>query len=109
MSKTITVDGIKYTPESEAKSPAPKNSKIKIVILQRGWVMIGHWAQKGEMCSLDNAYIIRSWGTSKGLGELATEGKKTNTKLDPVGHVDFHQLTTIATINCDDKLWKHEL
>lgn len=106
-SKTITVDGIEYVPKDSLAEP--KNSNIKIVILQRGWVMIGRWSENGDMCSLDNAYVIRSWGTSKGLGELALEGKQSNTKLDKAGHVDFHKLTVVATMNAREDLWDKEL
>lgn len=87
----------------------PKNSDIKIVVLQRGWVMIGRYTKAGDTVTLENAHVIRTWGTTKGLGELAFEGKKANTKLDKAGHVEFHVLTVVATINCDDKKWDSEL
>ncbi len=105
-SLTITIDGIEYIKKG---SEEPRNSNIKIVILQRGWVMVGRWTQDGDMCALDNAYVIRAWGTSKGLGELALEGKQSNTKLDKAGHVDFHILTTVATLNCKEDKWDSEL
>lgn len=104
--KSITVDGIEYVPKGSLQ---PSNSKIKIVILQRGWVVVGRWSKKGDDCSLDDASVIRSWGTSNGIGQLALEGPQTNTKLDPVGHVDFHILTTVAVINCNEAKWKTEL
>jgi hypothetical protein len=106
MAKTVTVDGKTYV---EQGTEEPKNSNIKIVILQRGWVMVGRWSQKDDMCSLDNAYVIRTWGTTKGLGELALEGKKSSTKLDKAGHVEFHQLTIVATLNCVEEKWNNEL
>lgn len=109
MSKEITkieVDGEVYIKED---SQAPKNSNIKIVVLQRGWVFIGRWSQSGDMCSLDDAYVIRTWGTTKGLGELALEGKQSNTKLDVAGHIEFHILTVVAILNCNDKKWDKEL
>lgn len=102
----IKVDGEIFVKKG---SEEPKNSNIKIVILQRGWVMIGRWSQDGNVCSLDNAYVIRTWGTNKGLGELALEGKTSSTKLDKVGHVEFHQLTVVATLNCKEDLWDKEL
>lgn len=104
--KSITVDGVEYVKKG---SEEPKNSTIKIVVLQRGWIMVGRWSQEGDMCSLDNAYVIRIWGTSKGLGELALEGKQSSTKLDKAGHVDFHILTVVATLNCKEDVWTNEL
>lgn len=106
---TITVNGVDYVRADSIQQAAPKGSKIRIVILQRGWVAIGYYSKKGDMCVLDNAHIIRRWGTSKGLGQLALEGKQADTKLEPTGHVEFHQLTEVANIKCDDSLWKPEL
>lgn len=103
---SITVDGVEYVKKG---SEEPKNSNIKIVILQRGWVVIGRWSQEGDMCALDNAYVIRTWGTTNGLGELALEGKKSGTNLDKAGHIDFHILTTVATINCVESVWDKEI
>lgn len=104
--REIEVDGVTYVRKT---SNEPTNSNIKIVILQRGWIVIGRWSQTGDMCALDNAYVIRRWGTDKGVGQLALEGKLTDTKLDKAGRVEFHQLTVVATINCDEKLWDREL
>lgn len=107
-SKSITIDGIEYVPKG---SDEPKNSNIKIVILQRGWVFIGRYSESeaGDMCHLDNAYSIRIWGTTRGLGELALEGKQINTKLDKAGSIDFHKLTVVASIDAKEDLWTSEL
>ena len=82
---------------------------IKIVVLQRGWVVIGRYRSEGEYAVLEDAYVIRSWGTDKGLGQLALEGKQTDTKLDKTGTVRFHKLTSVAIIDCEEKVWKKEL
>jgi|ERR1035437_1773129 hypothetical protein len=82
-----------------------EGSKIKIVILQRGWVFVGKFSQEGSRCKLTDAYNIRTWGTTKGLGELAENGKTSSTNLDKVNDVSFHELTVVATIDCDDKVW----
>ena len=102
----IKVDGELYVKKG---SDEPKNSDIKIVVLQRGWVMIGRYSKDGDICTLENAHVIRVWGTTKGLGELALEGKQSGTKLDKAGHVEFHILTVVATVNCDDSKWDKEL
>jgi hypothetical protein len=83
--------------------------EIKIVILQRGWVFVGRFVKKGEDCQLTNAFNIRRWGTSAGLGELAAKGPQSETKLDKVGTVSFHELTTVAMIDCDQDVWAKEL
>ena len=104
--QSVTIDGVEYVKKG---SDEPTNSNIKIVILQRGWVFIGRWTEDGDNCGLDNAYSIRYWGTTKGLGQLALEGKTDKTKLDKAGRVDFHRLTVVATINAREDLWTAEL
>lgn len=53
MVNEIVVDGIPYLPVV-----AP--SSTKIVVLQRGWVVVGQWLQDGENITLENANIIRN-------------------------------------------------
>ncbi len=84
-------------------------SQVKIVILQRGWIFVGKYKQEGMKCTLTEAQNIRTWGTTKGLGELASEGPTSTTKLDKVNDVTFHLMTSIAVIDCDDKVWKKHL
>jgi len=79
---------------------------ICIVILQRGWVYVGHKYQKGNKCWLENPQNIRNWGTSKGLGELSTDGPTSNTKLDPCKTVRYHELTEVHSIDCEESKWK---
>ena len=101
----ISINGVQYVKkESEEKEVI---GNIKIVILQRGWIMIGRFERTGNDCRLHNASVIRQWGTTKGLGELAYEGVKTNTKLDKChGIVQFDYLTVVATIDCEESAWK---
>jgi len=112
MSKTtineLEVNGEVYVLKNSQTSE-PKNSDIKICVLQRGWVMIGRYTKEEDTIILENAYVVRQWGTTKGLGELALEGKQSSTKLDKAGHVEFYILTVVATINCDDTKWDKEL
>jgi hypothetical protein len=95
--REIVVDGVTFVAKSEP-------SDVKIVILQRGWVMVGLWSQDGEMCHLDNASVIRVWGTTKGLGELVS-GPTSATKLDKAGHVEFHILTVVAMLDAEAEAW----
>lgn len=76
----------------------------QIVILQRGWVMVGRLTKTGHQCVLENASVIRRWGTTNGLGELADTGPLPETRLEPCKlPVRFHWLTVIATIECGEK------
>jgi len=104
----LEVNGKTYVLKG-TESTEPKNSDIKICVLQRGWVMIGRYTKVEDTITLENAYVIRQWGTTKGLGELALDGKQSSTKLDKAGRVEFHVLTVVATITCDDTKWDKEL
>lgn len=77
----------------------------KIVILQRGWVMVGRLFKVGSEYILKDGAVIRSWGTSRGLGEIATGGPTRETKLDPVPETKFHELTVIAQLNAEQSNW----
>ena len=83
---------------------------IKIVILQRGWNMIGRFERNGADCKLYNASVIRVWGTTKGLGEIAADGPTKDTILDKTyGVVEFDYLTVVATIAVREDKWKRSV
>lgn len=98
--ENVVINGIEY-------APIQKGYEVRICILQRGWVMVGYYHRDGDNCSLTKASVIRNWGTTKGLGEIAADGPKKDTKLDPTnGLVEFHRLTEVATILCKEDAWK---
>lgn len=107
--KTITINNDVYVLESDVKAQLAKKpvkpTKKQIVILNRGWCLIGDYSEKDNECTLDNASVIRVWGTTKGLGELAEEGPKTNTKLDPCPQVNFHKMTMVARMSVNESIW----
>jgi hypothetical protein len=106
--KVVTINGVDYVPVGSIKPEI--TGDIKIVILQRGWVMVGKFERNGSECKLHNSSTIRTWGTTKGLGELAESGPLSATKLDKNnGLVEFDYLTVIATISCREDKWKKEL
>lgn len=87
-----------------AKSATAKPVK-RIVVLQRGWVAVGDYAADGDEVSLTNASIVRRWGTTKGLGELAANGPRPNTILDPCGTLRVHQLAVVLMLDCEVAKW----
>ncbi len=106
--KTITLDGIKYVSEEDynKKHGTVTPSKIKIAILQRGWVAIGRYSvDKAGDCHLDNAKIIRIWGTTKGLGEIAEDGPTASTKLDDCPAITFHPMTAVYLMDTNEEAW----
>lgn len=104
--EVINIDDVEYV----RRDALPQASgEIRIVILQRGWVMVGYFTQDGSECTLERAAVVRVWGTTKGLGELAINGPLANTRLDPCPTVKFHELTVIATIDCVRERWASKL
>ena len=77
----------------------------QIVIAQRGWVFVGDVERSGDDVTISNAQCVRRWGTTKGLGELASGGPKSATVLDDVGTVRLHTLAVVAAIDCKDEKW----
>jgi hypothetical protein len=107
--KTVTLNNEVYVLESDVKVQlAKKNAKPtkkQVVILNRGWCLVGDYSEKGDECTLANASVIRAWGTTKGLGELAECGPLTNTKLDPCPQVTFHKMTMVARMSVNEANW----
>jgi hypothetical protein len=94
---------------------ATTSSEYRIIIGQRGWVWVGKYSRARERAddmygyvTISEAYCIRTWGTSKGLGELC-EGPTSETVVDPVGTVRMHELTVVATYDANDKVWQSHL
>lgn len=78
---------------------------IRIVVLQSGWVVVGLYHISETTCKLTSAYVIRQWGTTAGLGEIAMNGPTKNTVLDRAGIVKYQQSSYILDIECDPKKW----
>lgn len=87
----------------KAKVKKSHGASKEIVILQRGWVVVGDFSKKGSECTIKNGFVVRRWGTTKGLGELAAEGPLANTTLDPLLETKFHELAIVARIKCSSK------
>ena len=66
-----------------------------IVVLQRGWVVVGNLFKNGQYFTLKNPAVIRVWGTTQGLPELV-DGPLSGTKLDRAKKdFHFHELTVV--------------
>ena len=107
--KEIVLDGVKYLKADEIKTQE-FSGDVKIMVLQRGWVMVGKLERNGSECKLHQASVIRNWGTTKGLGEIAMGGPTNSTKLDKCGGlVEFDYLTVVCSIACNEEKWKNHL
>jgi len=101
--ETIKIDEIEYV-RKDAIHPITTGA-LRIVILQRGWVFVGRFTRTGNDCLLTNAAVIRIWGTTKGLGQIAEGGPTSITVLDRCPDVRFNELTTVAYIDCVESKW----
>jgi len=107
--KEVSINGVVYVQKSTIQEK-DINSDIKIVVLQRGWIVVGRFARLGSQCKLYNASVIRIWGTTKGLGELAKDGVTSTTKLDKChGVVEFDYMTVVLTLDCEVSKWQTKL
>ena len=101
----IEINGKKYVPKDQAQKSPNYTGDIKIVVLQRGWIYIGRFSRDGNDCKLNNAFCIRTWGTTKGLAELVN-GALNSTKLDKCdGVVEFDWLTVVHTMTVNEEKW----
>lgn len=102
----VVIKGKRYIP-ADSVQPQEFTGPIKIVILQRGWVMVGKFERNGSDCKLHNASVIRVWGTKKGIGEIAGNGPTKDTVLDRCyGVVEFDYLTVVASISVAEDKWE---
>lgn len=109
----VTINGIDYVkkdtipgvPKSSLLKGDPIDLGINIVVLQRGWIVVGRLFKSGEYFTVCSCSTIRAWGTTNGLGELAKNGKLSSTKLDKQGDTSFHELTVVFVLKCDEDKW----
>lgn len=115
--KSITLNGETYVSESDYKKALTKKgkqvpSKKQIVVLQRGWVVVGDLSEQNGEFVLTDAAIIRRWGTENSLSELAEKGPIPEgvgngpTKLDKTPYpMRFHPMTVILRLDVDPIKW----
>jgi hypothetical protein len=84
---------------------APPDAPLQIVILDRGFVLVGKVRIDGDWIETTDAKMIRRWGTTKGLGELALGGPTAQTKLDPMGSVRSPLRALIGLVSCEASKW----
>ena len=101
----VEVNGVKHVREDLANSAPDSGPKdIRIVVFQRGWVVIGKYSENGDDVKIEGASVIRKWGTTKGLGELVN-GPLSDTVFDPCGVVKATKLGVCFTLDCEASKW----
>jgi hypothetical protein len=97
----VTIGDTSYYPLTTPPDPSP----TRIVVLQRGNIIVGTWHENGDEITIDNAAVIRVWGTTHGLGEIARGGPTPKTVLDRCPPIRFHRYTVVMSIDCDGPAW----
>ena len=94
------------SPQGNPQDPVTSEEpSLRIVVLHRGWVVVGMYSRDGDDVVVNYAKTVRRWGTTEGLGQLALQGPQPNTTLDITGTVRVHQLAVVQTIDCDRSKW----
>lgn len=100
--ETMMIDDVKYI---RADKVNVKPTTKQIVVLQRGWVVIGDVEKSENEVRISNCSVIRVWGTTKGLGQLAENGKTSTTILDKCPDVIVHPLSVVLRMNVNMDKW----
>lgn len=82
------------------------DEKLQIVVLIRGYVYIGFTRIDGEWLYMRDALNLRTWGTSKGLGEIAQGGPTKHTVLDMGGHLKAPLSSVVFSMDADPIAWQ---
>jgi hypothetical protein len=102
----IEINGEIFIKKSEIKTVGEyKSSPVQIVVLNRGWIVIGNVSEIGSKTTIQNASVIRNWGTENGLGELAMSGQLPETKLDKCPDITVETCNVVLVMNCDQSKW----
>ena len=106
--ESITLDGIEYVRADSVRTAPDLTSEVRIVVLQRGWVVIGRYSEDGVKVHLADAHVIGRWGTTEGIGQLV-DGPTDETRLRWAGWVEAHELGVVLSIAADPEAWKGHL
>ena len=94
----MNIDGVEYVPVNTS-------GKTAIVVCDRGFVLVGKVTHDGSYLTITDCSCVRVWGTSRGLGEIASEGPTSKTKLDPQPTTRVHELQVVQIIDCEESKW----
>ena len=95
----MIIDGVEYQPVSA-------NGRVAIVVCDRGFVLVGRITVADSYVTITACQNVRRWGTTKGLGQIASGGPTSETKLDPQPTTRVHELQVVQIIDCEEGKWK---
>lgn len=72
-----------------------------IFVVDSGWVFLcENWERDGHSYHLKDSNVIRVWGTTAGLGQIALKGPTKETILDYCGNPSVPENKVIVVIPC---------
>ena len=99
----MTINDVEYV-RADSVGPIHQTNK-QIVVLQHGWVVIGSVEKSESEIIISDCSVIRIWGTSNGLGEIAENGPTNKTKLDKCPPISVHPLSVVLFMNVNEDKW----
>lgn len=93
--KTITIDDVEYVRADSARVPVTGTRKI--VVLDRGWIMVGNASTKDGVTTLTGCSNVRQWSKG-GFGGLTLSREESGAVLDPCGDVKFSEGSEILSV-----------
>jgi len=79
-----------------------------ILVIDRGNVIVGEFemSDDDEMITVRDGRVIRRWGTTNGLGQLAAGGPTEKTVLNPLNRTaHVRKSAMFFIIECDPEQW----
>lgn len=93
-----------FNPAAPAAQTEPVDIGYRIVVLDRGFVVIGDVTDLGDKLRIVAARTIRRWGTTKGLGEIVA-GPTSSTVHEALGDIEAPARAVIFTIKAERAGW----
>lgn len=94
----MVIDGVEY-------QPVNRDSRVAIVVCDRGFVLVGRVSIEDSYVTITSCSNVRRWGTTKGLGQIASGGPTNDTILDPQPTTRVHELQVVQIIDCEESKW----
>ena len=69
----------------------------RIVVLDRGWIFVGDYERKDNMCRVSNAKNVRHWKQG-GFGGLTQSAKSAGAILDDCAPIEFDASAMILSV-----------
>ena len=85
---------------------------IKILVLDRGWVLVGRVSRHPELAfhwRVTDCRCIRLWGSERGLAQIAREGPTGQTKLDDPCDLSVPYRAVLQILDVEESKWESHL